>query len=247
LIDSEGRFAADFESANWNWSSAGEVQVSGFTASNFVASVTSKVLDSDGKFVGTTRLSLRAMVFRDTGKVQYGSRFVGVSPGSVVLSYTISSWPFTASSSKLYLSVTMSSAEQSKISAKGFGENARIFAGDAYLNTPNLAISDSQEKQVDVLYFSESSSSAGVIFALPYFSESLRYDIVGAALSSSSNNSGASVSESSSSVYIGVGAGSVCIVIAAGILVLLRRRKRQTNTRDFLVIQNKSKRSPIVF
>jgi hypothetical protein len=141
----------------------------------------------------------------------------------------------------------MSSAEQSKISAKGFGENARIFAGDAYLNTPNLAISDSQEKQVDVLYFSESSSSAGVIFALPYFSESLRYDIVGAALSSSSNNSGASVSESSSSVYIGVGAGSVCIVIAAGILVLLRRRKRQTNTRDFLVIQNKSKRSPIVF
>jgi hypothetical protein len=196
LIDSDGQKAKDFEDAEWSWTAPQDTIVGGLKAKNFSASL--------GNTIGnaSVELSVYAIVFDESGTVDYAGQRVQVYPGAVKISYLVNKWPFKSTNSSLFYAVTLSS------SGKGVANsNFTLNVGNGLFNMPPFAIVDGQVKEIKIRYLvdddSDNGTQAGVIFEFPYFNESLYYDPVSSLNAESSllPNSGTFVQNSFAIVF----------------------------------------------
>jgi hypothetical protein len=171
LIDSDGQKAKDFEDAEWSWTAPQDVLINGLKAKNFSATLRNTI------GTASVQLSVHAIVFAESGTVDYAGQKVEVYPGAVKVSYLVDKWPFKSTNSSLFYSVTISS------SGKGVSNsNSTLTVGNGLFNMPSFAILDGQVKGIKIRYLvdedSDNGTQSGVIFEFPYFSQSLYYDPV---------------------------------------------------------------------
>jgi hypothetical protein len=212
LVDSDGQTAKNFEDADWTWSSAQQVTLSGLSAKNFSAKLSTQVASKQ------VSVELNGMIFSQNGTIPYGDGTVDVYEGSVKISYLISNWPFKYDNSTLFLAVTVGSSGRGVNNSRSVGENGedrpKISVGDGFFDTPTYALHDNLTLPIKVRFLvdsdSDSGSQAGVIFEFNKFNTSLYYDPV-SVLGSCLPNNAASITPVSSLLFT----AAVAVILAA--------------------------------
>jgi hypothetical protein len=169
LIDSDLQSVPGFEDAEWNWTLPEDVVINGLRAKNYSAPLQVKVGNS------TARLSIHAIIFSDSGTIDYAGEKVAVYPGAVKLSYLVNNWPFKSSNSSLFYSLTVSSSGQGVSN-----DDLALKIGSGLFNASGLALVDGNVAEIKIRYIvdqdSENGTQAAIIFEFPYFNSSLYYD-----------------------------------------------------------------------
>jgi hypothetical protein len=169
LLDSDEQRVIDFSSAKWNWTNPEDVLIDGLKAKNFTARLNAMV---DSSLV---QLTIFAILFNQSGEINYAGLKIPVSEGSVKISYLAKNWPFKSVNSSLFYAVTIASSGNGVSSV-----NSTLNIGNGFFDMPSLAILDGKVKPIKIRYFTDQDSSngtqVGVIFEIPYFNETLYYD-----------------------------------------------------------------------
>jgi hypothetical protein len=218
LVDSEGNEAA-FEKLKW--SDPISFVKEGISGVKYSSVQGASVLSLSKSLIGRINFTIDAEFFDQSGTLQYGSSKFSVFPGSLKLSYQISSWPFTFSNSSLYMGM-ISSSSGSGI----FRSGSKVSIGNGLIDCPLLAFADQKEQAIQVSLKESSSKEALFLFRFPQYSRSLYYDPVISLQPSSTSSS----SSEDSLLYPILGGGIGILAVGGALLgyfVHVRRQRRK--------------------